>query len=882
VYESQKNTENPHEEPATDLARQAKMPLAVPVGGFLGNTHLSADGDQGGRAPKRGFSLASILQFKWTFLSVFLPVAILGIAAIWLLIAPEYEARAEIRVRPIIPSLVFKTEENGSIPFYQSFVNTQVSIIRNPAVLQRVLEQQDVQNTQWYRNPERSLIGQPEPPIDRLRAALSASPRMTTEIIDLRMGVRSSKDAEVIVNAVLDQYVKYISETADKTQDMLYRQLTEQYKSLENEIQGRETVLARLRKDLGTGAPQDLVAGKRIRLDQTEAQLSDLWRQIAELEWERKELDRDQRVKAISERETERLQFASTISDMPDAAKKDMAAKLAKEQEALKQEAAECQKALAAKSPSTQPGASTQPQTQSDDATAQVLELAARLKLLQQALATTQWQVEDLQKAIARQPNEIKNIASRPSFRRNFFEDPEWRQLNAAVTTAQKKLEIAGKEFKPGHPTMQSLSSELDLAKGLLRTRELQLSQLESQSPAAQIGGHQASEPGLARPGGNAIGPDYELDLAKLDRDLSVLKQREALVLAEMKKQKEDLDKVFNSAQLLEKEEQDVAHKRELFNAVRGRLDQKEMEKNVPGSIEVLTRAVAPGVPSTDRRLIDSFMALAVALGLAVTVVFFRAVTSQTLRSAEDLPLSLRTPFLGQLPALPSTAGSEPDLENDPSMTEAARMIRTALLSSIAQDRRSRGTVILISSAGPGAGKSTVTAVLGRSLAECGKKVLLVDADLRKSTMTSRFGLDEKPGLLESLVNRESSGPQPYPTGIPRLSVLPAGILDDAFRHELTTNGAFTARMAEWSRDYDIVLLDSPPILPVADARILAGRTDGAIIVVREEGCRREDLTDAMACLGASGGKLLGTIFIGSWGRKHYRQSSYYNGYAAK
>ena len=88
---------------------------------------------------------------------VFVLVVIPAIVLVWTCVVPEYQARAELRIRPIIPRLVFQTEDNGALPFYDLYMNTQVSIIRSPTVLQRVLDQSEVLNTQWYKNPSKSF-----------------------------------------------------------------------------------------------------------------------------------------------------------------------------------------------------------------------------------------------------------------------------------------------------------------------------------------------------------------------------------------------------------------------------------------------------------------------------------------------------------------------------------------------------------------------------------------------------------------------------------------------------------------------------------------------------------------------------------------------------
>ena len=80
------------------------------------------------------------LRYKWTILLITIAIAVPGIAGVWLLVQPLYRAAGQIRVRPIIPHLVFRTEDNGMIPYYKGYLNTQVSVILSPTVLQRVLK----------------------------------------------------------------------------------------------------------------------------------------------------------------------------------------------------------------------------------------------------------------------------------------------------------------------------------------------------------------------------------------------------------------------------------------------------------------------------------------------------------------------------------------------------------------------------------------------------------------------------------------------------------------------------------------------------------------------------------------------------------------------
>jgi receptor protein-tyrosine kinase len=340
-----------------------------------------------------------------------------------------------------------------------------------------------------------------------------------------------------------------------------------------------------------------------------------------------------------------------------------------------------------------------------------------------------------------------------------------------------------------------------------------------------------------------------------------------------VKSQRTAFDQVFSSAQLLVKESEAIKHKKGLYEAVRTRVDQKEMERNVPGSIEVLTKASAPTEPAKDRRLILSILALFGGLGAGAGVCFLRLSTAQTIHEPDDLGQTAATPFLGQLPFIQNKAKTP--VEEDERLLESVRMLRTALLQRIDYQR---GSIVQITSAEPGAGKSTVAIMLARSLAQCGKKVLLVDADLRNPTFASRFGVSAEPGLIGALTGK-TDAEAIIGTDTPLLSILPSGRAGRAADAELVANGVLSACLQRWQQSYDLVLLDSPPLLPVADARILAQKADGSIMVVRERLSRRAGVFEAMSFLQIAGGKLLGVVFIGSGGRGKYPEYSYQYNY---
>jgi succinoglycan biosynthesis transport protein ExoP len=709
--------------------------------------------------PSASDIIESIFRFKWTILVVFVIVAAPAIAAIWTQIVPKYQAHAEVRVRPIIPYLVFRTEDNGQIPLYSSFVNTQVSIIRSLAVLQRVLDEQKVQDTQWYKKPaisiKQRLFGTTATPMERLKDNLSASPRPRTEIIDLTFTYSNAGEAQLLLNNVLDHYIQYIRETSDATADGLYSQLVDQYKTLGDYIRGQEQVIAKLRQDLGTATPEELISGQRVRLDELQARLSQVRQNINLLEWEKQQ---------------------ANAGD-------------------------------------------------SNDAT----------------IATD---------SIQKQPK--------------YYEDEEWRRLDTNVRTTRYKIDNS--LLTPNHPDAPRMENELKFAEKQLQLRENQLDEEWHDRLGNPLGASItiAGDDGLP----------YEEGVKYSEYQLARLKHQEQLLDDQFNTQKKKFDELFAKAQSFEKENNELLHKRELFNSVRQRVDQKTMERNVPGSIEKLTPAIVPSQPFNDRRIVFTAMALIMALGSGGGLAYLRSCMNQAIYTPKDMPHPMQVPFLGYIPVTPTVKLL--DNEADSATNESIRVVRTALLSRL---NGYDSTTVLVTSATEGTGKSTFTLMLAESLARSGKKVLLIDADFRKMTLTKRFNLCDKSGFIQLLSRRPPIKYYIFKTDeIPGLSFMPAGKQGDNGKViEETANGDFKPNIDKLRKKFNIILFDSPPILPVADAVILSSQVDGTIIVERELVSRRADLFSALARVGSAGGRLLGTVFIGSHSHGKYGYGYHYS-----
>lgn len=189
-------------------------------------------------------------------------------------------------------------------------------------------------------------------------------------------------------------------------------------------------------------------------------------------------------------------------------------------------------------------------------------------------------------------------------------------------------------------------------------------------------------------------------------------------------------------------------------------------------------------------------------------------------------------------------------------ISEQYRTIRTNLeFTSIGQKLQ----MITITSASNGEGKSTTAANLAVVYAQLGKHVLLIDCDLRKPTAQFTFNLSSQAGLSTILVGRISLERAIQQTGVERLSLLTAGPIPPN-PTELIASDQMIKLLDEVRRQYDIVILDAPPMMQVADARLLAKIADGTILVIGCENSERQLVLKAKEQLERTGTHMLGLV----------------------
>ena len=207
---------------------------------------------------------------------------------------------------------------------------------------------------------------------------------------------------------------------------------------------------------------------------------------------------------------------------------------------------------------------------------------------------------------------------------------------------------------------------------------------------------------------------------------------------------------------------------------------------------------------------------------------------------------------------------------------EAFRVLRTNMqYVEVDQDQR----VFVVSSSLPGEGKSTTAVNLAITLALAKQRVALVECDLRRPLIAKRLGLDDGVGTTSVLIGKVALRDALQPYGDTGLDVLACGPIPPN-PSELLQSHAMEKLLGELREQYDIVILDAPPLLPVTDAALLAAQADGALLVVRHGKTTRDQLRHAVERIEAVDAKPIGVVINLAPARRTGRSYGYGYGYS--
>jgi capsular exopolysaccharide synthesis family protein len=321
-----------------------------------------------------------------------------------------------------------------------------------------------------------------------------------------------------------------------------------------------------------------------------------------------------------------------------------------------------------------------------------------------------------------------------------------------------------------------------------------------------------------------------------------------------------------------------------LYDRLQTLLQNVDISRNIDQETSAILEPAAPAVRSYQRELTVLGMALFAGLALGLGIVFLVEKRDDRLLSVLEVSEKLTDSVVGQVPELPSGLrnGPLPLLEHDDdrhTYVESYRNLRSALLFLPVEGQRPK--IILITSALPGEGKSTVAANLARTLAQGGSRVLLVDADLRKGRLHETMGLVQGPGLAELLKEPADLDKLLQRNSWPNLAFLSCGNCSEN-PGDLFLGPQLDPLLALWRQQFDHVLIDTCPVFAADDATTLAPKVDGTLLVVRSRFSGARVVREALDLLYQRQARLLGLIF----NRADASAKSYYfykcSGYAGK
>ncbi len=272
----------------------------------------------------------------------------------------------------------------------------------------------------------------------------------------------------------------------------------------------------------------------------------------------------------------------------------------------------------------------------------------------------------------------------------------------------------------------------------------------------------------------------------------------------------------------------------------------KLQEHQDPGVVVELDTAVADYTPVRPRKKLNALLGLMLGLVLAGTAVFLiESLRGEVISKTE----------LEELTGLPVLV-AVPKFERGEFTPEPFRFLASGLDYMALGDAP---RVITITSAVASEGKSTAAEGLAKALASAGYRVVLVDGDMRRPKAHERFGIPLVPGLSDVLAGKASLGEALR--SINSVDVLPGGAIPPNPSHLLTKDNL--SKLIDSLRDYDYIVIDAPPVLPVADAVYYGSVSAGTLLVVRYGFTKRDDVVEAAEALRKAGIKLLGVVFNG-------------------
>jgi len=473
---------------------------------------------------------------------------------------------------------------------------------------------------------------------------------------------------------------------------------------------------------------------------------------------------------------------------------------------------------------------------------------------------------------VAKQSRYETAATSPPEALPDILSDTELREYGAKLTELRRQIAELGATYTPDHPKIQRVQ--------------------------AQIATIQA-----------AFDNERSNILKRIKNDYDEAVRKEKLLSDDYAQQTHLVSGQGEKAVQYNILKREVDSNRAVYDAMLQQLNQASIASALRASnVRVVDPAKVPTRPYKPDTPVSAGLGLLSGLFLGVAFVVMRERADRTIQQPGDSTFYLNVPELGIIPAgsleqrrlfKPAASGQTTTSLETANRVELvtiqqrqsmlAESFRSTLVSILfSGENGSRPRTIVLTSANPSEGKSTVVCNLGIAIAEVGNRVLLIDADLRRPRLHKVFGLNASPGLSDLLKDRTAATSEAgqaaiRPTSVPNLFLLPSGE-STAAAMTLLYGAQVPEMLKQLRQQFDTILIDTPPMLQIPDARVLGRLSDRVILVIRAGSTTRDAAQAAFQRFQEDGTNVLGTI-LNDWNPKHAPSgyygyhSGYYKGY---
>jgi len=438
-----------------------------------------------------------------------------------------------------------------------------------------------------------------------------------------------------------------------------------------------------------------------------------------------------------------------------------------------------------------------------------------------------------------------------------FVKNPMIQELKTEFTRILNEYIEKSKIFKPEYPEIIRLKAKLDSMREELKNEiEKAVEAAESEYRSAQ--------------------------------------KKEASLRNLFEKQKEHVTRINSNTILYNSIKIEVENKRALLNSLVKRQNETLISARLSGlktsNISIIDKGKVPENPFFPKKKLNLFLAFLMGIFGGVGFCFLFEYLDNTVKGPDDVEKLTGLPSIGAIPYLPPEGKNKKKYgyysrfkyshgdrnlgSNDPNqkikeielvnyhfpkffISEDYRMVRTSILLSHAD---APPKTIAFLSASPREGKSTTLANMAVSFAQLGEKVLVVDSDLRKPRLHRIFEAKNNRGLSGYLTGKLSLGDSIQKTNVENIWILPSGLIPPN-PAELLNSKKMKEFMEKMKKEFDVILLDTPPILAVIDGVIVSTLADSTMIIIRAGSARRKPFLSAIEEIKRANAKIIGVVF---------------------